>query len=297
MTAREQGFLLLTGYLGDPERRPLTVAQFRDLTRAVTAMEKPTEQRELTQEDLLRIGCDQAMAQRILNLLSQTAQLQWYLEKGRGNGCAPVTRVTEGYPLQVRKRMGLDAPGALWCKGDESLLRRPAVALVGSRELLEKNREFACAVGRCAARQGYVLISGNARGADQAAQEACLESGGSVICVVADPLQEHTAREHVLYVAVDGYDMPFTAQGALRRNHVIHSLGEKTFVAQCSLGKGGTWDGTVWNLKKSITPVFCFDDQSDAVRELQQTGATVISMAALADIAGLKSDNFNFFDP
>ena len=297
MTPREQGFLLLTGYLGDPERRPLTVAQFRDLTRAVTAMEKPTGQRELTQEDLLRIGCDQAMAQRILRLLSQTAQLQWYLEKGRQKGCTPITRVTEGYPLQVRKRMGLDAPGVLWCKGDESLLSRPAVALVGSRELEEKNREFARAVGRCAARQGYVLISGNARGADQIAQEACLESGGSVICVVADPLQEHSARDGVLYVADDGFDIAFTTQGALRRNRVIHSLGVKTFVAQCSLGKGGTWDGTVWNLKHRATPVFCFDDQSAAVRELQQMGAVAVCREMLSDIDSLKNNDLDFLNP
>lgn len=297
MTPREQGFLLLTGYLGNPERRPLTVAQFRELTRRVTAMERPTQQRELTKEDLLRIGCDQGAAQRILDLLSQTEQLQWYLEEGRKYGCTPITRVTEGYPMLLRKRLGLDAPGVLWCKGDESLLSRPAVALVGSRELEEKNREFAYQVGKCAAEQGYVLISGNARGADKTAQESCLAHGGSVICVVADPLHTHCLQERVLFVAEDGFDLPFTAQGALQRNRVIHSLGQKTFVAQCSLEKGGTWDGTEWNLKKGITPVFCFDDQSEAVRELQQMGATVISAAALADIAGLKSDNFDFFDP
>ena len=138
MTPREQGFLLLTGYLGNPERRPLTVAQFRDLTRAVTAMERPTQQRELTEADLLHIGCDPAMAQRIMMLLSQTEQLQWYLEKGSANGCVPITRVTDGYPLHLRKRLGLDAPGVLWGKGDLSLLQKPAVALVGSRNLRER---------------------------------------------------------------------------------------------------------------------------------------------------------------
>lgn len=260
-------------------------------------MEKPTQQRDLIKEDLLKIGCDQTMAQRILQLLSQTEQLQWYLEKGRQYGCTPITRVTEGYPLQLRKRVGLDAPGVLWCKGDESLLRRPAVALVGSRELNENNRVFASTVGKCAAEQGYVLVSGNARGADKTAQESCLENGGSVICVVADPLNTHCNQERVLFVAEDGFDLPFSGQAALRRNRVIHSLGEKTFVAQCSLGKGGTWDGTIWNLKQSATPVFCFDDGSPASKELQQMGAMPVTKQMLENIAGLKNDYFAFLDP
>ena len=289
MTPREQGFLLLTGYLGDPERRPLTVAQFRDLTRAVTAMERPTEQRELTEEDLLRIGCDPAMAQRILILLSQTEQMRWYLEKGKAYGCVPITRVTAGYPLQLRKRLGLDAPGVLWCKGDLSLLTKPAVALVGSRDLREENREFARLVGQRAAEQGYVLISGNARGADKTAQESCMENGGCVICVVADPLQEHQKLERVLYVAEDGFDLPFTPQAALHRNRVIHSLGEKTFIAQCSMGKGGTWDGAVWNLKQNATPVFCYNDGSACAQELFQRGAVPIENTHLDNISMLQS--------
>ena len=31
MNGKERGFLLLTSHLGDPERKPLTVAQFRQL--------------------------------------------------------------------------------------------------------------------------------------------------------------------------------------------------------------------------------------------------------------------------
>ena len=45
MTPREQGFLLLTSRLGDPERKPLTVAQFRTLAKQVQAMAAPEESR------------------------------------------------------------------------------------------------------------------------------------------------------------------------------------------------------------------------------------------------------------
>ena len=56
MTPREQGFLLLTQTLGDPGRKPLTVAQFRSLTRQAQEMERPLEDRELSMDDLIAIG-------------------------------------------------------------------------------------------------------------------------------------------------------------------------------------------------------------------------------------------------
>ena len=58
MNAKERGFLLLTSQLGDPERKPFTVAQFRDLAKRVTQMEKPKASRELTESDLLALGYD-----------------------------------------------------------------------------------------------------------------------------------------------------------------------------------------------------------------------------------------------
>ena len=95
----------------------------------------------------------------------------------------------------------MDAPGTLWIKGDITLLFEKAVSLVGSRELKHMNLDFAQEAGRQAALQGYVLISGNARGADRAAQDACLEAGGQVISVVADSLQNQPLTENVLYLS------------------------------------------------------------------------------------------------
>ena len=40
MNNKERGFLLLTGHLGNPERKPLTVAQFRNLANRVAQMDR-----------------------------------------------------------------------------------------------------------------------------------------------------------------------------------------------------------------------------------------------------------------
>ena len=296
MTARDEGFLLLTAYLGNPERKPLTIPQFRELAKRVQAMEKPDVDRDLQKEDLLELGYSHAFADRIVELLSQTEELSWYLQKGKHSGCAPISRLDFAYPPRLRKHLKLDAPGVLWSKGDICLLQEPAIALVGSRELLEENRKFAEEVGKQAALQGFALVSGHARGADRVAQNSCLSYGGKVISVVSDRLDLYTEQENLLYLSETGFDLPFSAQRALQRNRVIHTLGTKTFVAQSGFKKGGTWDGTKNNLRFGWSPVFCFDDGSAACCELEQMGATRIALHDLCSIEKLQSPIISFID-
>ena len=296
MTGAERGFLLLTSYLGNPMRRTLTVAQFRLLTERMQAASRNPEDRDLEPEDLKALGYGTEMAERIVHLLSEEELLDHYLQKARKLDCVPVTRVSEDYPLVVRKRLGLDSPGCLWARGDVDLLKEPTISLVGSRELREENWRFAAEVGRQAAHQGYVLVSGNARGADRAAQDSCLAHGGKVISVVADELWKQPKRENVLYLSEDGYEEAFSAQRALSRNRVIHALGLKTFVAQASMKTGGTWDGTVKNLRFGWSSVFCYDDGSDVMQLLFQMGATPVHMEDLNSIYELSQNQSNLFD-
>ena len=171
----------------------------------------------------------------------------------------------------------MDCPTVLWGKGDLSLLFQPGIALVGSRDLDPENFVFARSVGRYAAENGFVLISGNARGADRAGQEAALAAGGKVVSVVADKLTDKKSDPNILYLSEDSFDLPFANHRALNRNRIIHSLGARTYVAQCNLGHGGTWDGTTKNLQHGWSPVYCFDDGSDASRELQNQGAELVT--------------------
>lgn len=287
MTPGESGILLLTSHLGDLDAKPLTVAQYRELSKRVQAMERPAQQRELQQQDLLALGYDPEFADRVPWLLSRKDQLQHYVHEGAQYNCVPVTRLTPSYPRILRERLGLDAPGALWAKGDLSILNTPKIALVGSRDLHNDNRAFAQEVGRQAALQGYTLVSGNAAGADVAAEESCLEYGGKVISVVADELMRCATRENVLYLSENGFDLPMNPWRALSRNRVIHALGDKTFVAQCRRGGGGTWDGTTKNLKNHWSNVYCFRDGSEASLELETRGAALIDTDALQNISDL----------
>ena len=296
MNASEAGFLLLTSPLGDPERKVLTTAQLRILAQRVRFGEKPLEDRDLTADDLLALGYRREMAEHILQLLAQEQLLRYYCQRGEREDCFPLTWASFGYPQRLKQQLREETPGCIWCKGDISLLMQPMVALVGSRDLSQRNLDFAQKVGSEAARQGYVLVSGNARGADQAAQNACLRAGGKVISVVADRLTDKPLRENVLYLSEDGYDLAFTAQRAISRNRLIHALTDRTFVAQSGLCTGGTWDGTVKNLRHDWSAVYVFADGSAAAQQLQQMGAEGVSLQQLQNFNTLPRQSYGLFE-
>lgn len=296
MKPAEQGFLLLTSRLGDPDCKCLTVAQFRSLISRVRAADRSEEDRALTMDDLIAIGCGRDQAERILFLLSRQEQLEYYVNQAKKQDCYPLTRISEGYPGVLRRRLGNDCPGCLWLKGDSSLLCKPAVSMVGSRVLREDNTAFAREVGRQAAEQGYVLISGNARGADQTAQNSCLEHGGQVISIVADSLADHPMQDGVLYISEDGFDMPFSPLRALSRNRLIHAMGAVTLVAQCSLETGGTWDGSLQNLRKGWSVLCVYADGSEGANALLSRGAVPVDLQALSDLKALTRHKLSLFE-
>ena len=110
--------------------------------------------------------------------------------------------------------------------------------------------------------------------------------------MVADELWKQPLRENVLYLSEDDFEGPFSAQRALSRNRVIHALGDKVLVAQATLQSGGTWDGTVRNLRFGWSPVYCYNDGSEAVQMLAQMGAELIGMEQLvADVRLVCADD------
>ena len=295
MTGAERGFLLLSSHLGNPDRKPLTTPQLRTLADRMRHAPRFPEERELEASDLSALSYRSDMVQRILALLNEQELLDHYLNRGTRQGCVPITRVSKGYPVILRQRLGLDSPGCLWAKGDVSILNTPAIALVGSRDLNADNKRFAEAVGYEAAVQGLTLVSGNARGADKTAQEACLKAGGRIISIVADSLASHKERHNVLYLSEEDFEAEFSAQRALSRNRCIHALGRMVFVAQSGLQSGGTWDGTVKNLRFGWSSVAFFRDGSEASAQLEQMGAYLIGLEDLKDFGTLPESEESLF--
>jgi len=76
-------------------------------------------------------------------------------------------------------------PERLWARGREELLaERPRVAIVGTRGPSPYGEAQAARFGRELAAAGIVVVSGMARGIDQAAHRAALDAGGATIGVL-----------------------------------------------------------------------------------------------------------------
>ena len=293
MQAAEKGLLLLCCKLGQAVK-PLTAAEYRQLSeyvriRSLTGTQQDTEVRR---EQLMSLGCSLEMSNRVAGLLDREKALREYLYKAENT--AVLTRISEGFPRRLYRLEG-DCPAALFCKGDIRLLNSRCISLVGSRLLFPRGRDFARRIGRMAAREGFTLVSGGASGADTAAQEACLAAGGKVICFVPDELSRYAPRNNLLYCSADGYDLSFSASRALRRNHFIHALGEKVFVAQCPGTSGGTWAGTSDNLKHRWSEVYVLSDGSNGAEALMTLGAVGVD-ENLPPLADLLSYQLSIFD-
>ena len=267
---------MLTGRLGDPHMETLTARQFHTLRRrmAEAALDPGLRNQELDVSHVRKLGLPQGMAEQVLRLLGREEQLERYLLAADRQEIFPLTRLDAYYPQKLEKLLGDSAPPALYCRGDITLLSTKCISLVGSRRLEEEGRAFAREIGRLCAKEGHTLVSGGAVGADREAQEACLAHGGRVIVFTPDSLLNHPMTENVLYCSEEGFDEAFSAQRALSRNRLIHAMGERTFVARCTPGKGGTWHGTAENLRNGYSPVCVYDDGSPGVKALCTLGAT-----------------------
>lgn len=157
--------------------------------------------------------------------------------------------------------------------------------MVGSRHVDDALLEYTMAVGQLAARSKRALISGGAKGIDQAAMRGAVEAGGKVIGVVADSLQRTTTNREHRNLLIDGqmalispYDpnAGFNVGNAMQRNKLIYALADAALVVSSDLDKGGTWAGAVEQLTKfKFVPVYVRStgDRSPGLNALRSKGA------------------------
>lgn len=105
-----------------------------------------------------------------------------------------VTCVADGYPPLLA---GVpDAPPFLFARGRIGLLKQPCIAIVGSRRALPSSLALARTMAAELAREGFVIVSGMARGVDGAAHEGALDAGGDTIAVLGSGLERPYPAAH-----------------------------------------------------------------------------------------------------
>jgi predicted Rossmann fold nucleotide-binding protein DprA/Smf involved in DNA uptake len=222
------------------------------------------------------------LARRIEELLSRGGQLALELDRLAHRGIWMITRADDEYPVQLRRRLGSQAPPVLFGVGPSRLLSAGGVAAVGSRDVGADGLEFAANLGRCCASEGVPVISGAARGVDIMAMLAATEAGGTAVGVLADSLERFAAkrdlREQIVeenLTLITSYHpaAKFNVGNAMRRNRLIYCLADVAVVVASTLEKGGTRAGALENLQAGWVRVYVRDDGSSGNRDLIERGA------------------------
>jgi DNA processing protein len=176
--------------------------------------------------------------------------------------------------------------------GDDALMQRPAVAIVGSRNASVAGTRMADRIARGLGEAGVVVVSGLARGIDAAAHKAAIGSG--TIAVIAGGINHVYPDEHrpllEAIVAQGGAvvsEMPFgwvpRAQDFPRRNRIVSGMSLGVVVVEAA-ARSGTLHTARFALEQGrevfAVPGSPLDPRAEGTNRLIRDGATLITSAA-----------------
>ncbi len=225
--------------------------------------------------------------ERLQRLLGRGFLLSQAIESWRKRAIWVISHRDEAYPQRLRDRLKVKASAILYGCGDHTLLNAGGLAVVGSRHVDEEILEYARNIGELAASARRTIVSGGAKGVDQAAMNGALEAGGKSVGVLANGLKgaatNRAHRDPILneqLVLISPYDPSagFNVGHAMQRNKLIYALSDAALVANADKGKGGTWAGAIEQLEAKVprpTPVYVRSTgaPSEGLEALKQKGA------------------------
>lgn len=271
LSPNTQAILLLTAPLivGRSEASPdlLTPGEYKRVAHHLYEIQRqPADLLSPEADELLR-GCQPVIDEsRLKRLLARGFLLSQAVERWQTRAIWVVSRADAEYPRRLKARLKNDTPPVLYGCGDAAILDTGGLAVVGSRHVDEALIEFTEDIGRHTAQARRTLVSGGARGIDQAAMRGALEAGGKVAGVLADSLERVALnREHRnllmegQLVLISPYDPSagFNVGHAMQRNKLIYALADAALVVSSDYEKGGTWAGAAEQLEKlRLVPVY-----------------------------------------
>ncbi|HRF06971.1 DNA-processing protein DprA [Accumulibacter sp.] len=264
LSPNTQAILLLTAPLiagrGAASSDLLSPGEYKRLARHLREIQRqPADLLSPDAAEILR-ACQPIIDEsRMQRLLGRGFLLSQVIERWQARAIWVVSRADAEYPRRLKARLREDAPAVLYGCGASGLLETGGLAVVGSRHVDDALINYTMSVGRLAARAGRTLVSGGAKGIDQAAMRGALEAGGNVCGVLADSLEKTAMNREHRNLLLEGqlalispYDPSagFNVGNAMRRNRLIYALADAALVVKSDVNKGGTWAGAVEQLDK-----------------------------------------------
>jgi len=271
LSPNTQAILLLVAPLiargGETSAEMLSLGEYNRLARLLRDNQRqPADLLGTDSRELIKMCQAVVASPRLERLLARGFLLSQVVEQWRTRAIWVLSRADSGYPRRLKTRLKEDAPPVIYGCGESELLDTGGLAVVGSRHVDEVLIQYTERIGRLAAQARCTVVSGGARGIDQAGMLGALEAGGRAVGVLADSLERAALfRDHreVLMgerlVLISPYDPAagFNVGHAMQRNKLIYALADAALVVSSDFQNGGTWAGAVEQLEKlRFVPVY-----------------------------------------
>jgi len=210
------------------------------------------------------------------------------MEGLRRNGAKLVALGEPDYPAHLRAIHG--PPPLIAIKGEPSVLQRPMIAVIGSRNASASGLAFTERVVRDLCSAGIVIVSGLARGVDARAHQASLGTG--TIAVLAGGLDKLYPPEHgqlaqdITETGLLLSEMPLgwepRGRDFPRRNRLVAGLSLGTLVIEASRGSGSLITAKFaaeQGREIFAVPGSPLDPRAEGTNDLLRQGATLCTRA------------------
>lgn len=210
------------------------------------------------------------------------------LEAAERIGARPLFTIEPGYPTPLGMAEG--SPPLVYIKGNEQLLARQSIAVVGSRAASAAGQQLARQIASGLGRAGYVIVSGLALGIDAAAHRAALATG--TVAILAGGLDvTYPPQNADLHAAIAeqgcllseqppgfqprGKDFP-------RRNRIISGLSLGVVVVEAARRSGSLHTArraAEQGREVLAVPGHPLDPRAEGTNQLIKDGATLVTCA------------------
>ena len=112
-----------------------------------------------------------------------------HTSRTRARATWAVSRVGAEYPCRLNTRLREDAKAVIYGRGDMGLQKSSELAMVEFRHADDSSIDSTMAIGQMVVLARRTLVSGSAKGIEQAAVGAALETGGMVRGVPSESLR------------------------------------------------------------------------------------------------------------
>lgn len=176
----------------------------------------------------------------------------------------------ESYPTLIKKRLKIDSPPILYCKGAFNLLSSNCISIVGSRNANESTLLLTKNIAATLTKAGYNIVSGYAKGVDTNAHLGALEIDGTTSVILPLGIKNYSIKrefrglnweKNTLFISQFLPAEKWRARNAMTRNKIVASLSDAIVIITSGPEKdekgrmSGTFDAGKSSLEMGI-PVF-----------------------------------------